>query len=191
MAVLVLLLAPVAHAGPFDPPPAEPFQGAAPGARARFAESLALLGEAVAKDPGDAAAWRRAADLLGRFNRATELTPLVRKELEKEHPPAVQAALRGTLGHLLLIEARRFGFRGVIVFGPGLRQRQPMQLPPQAIKLLEEARRHLEAALADDTESIEIREDLADVLERLDEENNKEESGGCASRPARCACARS
>jgi hypothetical protein len=109
------------------------------------------------------------------LRRAPELTPLVRKELEKQHPDAVRAALRGVLGHLLLVEASRFGMRGVIVFGPGLRQRQPMQLPPQAIKLLEEARRHLEAALAVDTGSIELREDLATALERLDAESNKEE----------------
>lgn len=175
IAVVLLLLAPVVHAGPFDPPPAEAFQvDAAPGARARYAESLALVGATLAEDPADAAAWRRAADLLERFDRAPELTPMLRKELAKEHPPAAQAALRGALGHLLLLEARRFG-GGIIIFGPGLRQRRPMRLTDQAKKLLDEAAKHLAWALAADAGSIEVREDLAEVLERLDEEKNKEE----------------
>lgn len=163
-AVLVLAGATLAQ-DPFAPPDGDAFgDRAAPGMRARFAESLALLKTALERDLTDVRALERTAGLLAEEGRETELVGAVRRALEA---PALEdghrAALRGLLGHLLVIQARDTGgFVLVINGGRVIRQGGGADR-----KLLLEAADHLRAALKVEEHALRTRESLAEALLEL------------------------
>jgi len=168
----LLLLAAVATAGPFDPPPKKRFQAAVPDGYARYAESFALLKERLAASPAELASLERLAGMLERFGRAPEAIPLVRTALQRDDLAEKQrAGLRALLGHLLVLDAGAGNVR-VIRIGVGGRRIEP-GLSREARSKLTEAVGHLRAALRALPESERGRTDLANALERLDEEANK------------------
>jgi len=160
--------------GLFLPPDPDGFGGdAAPGARERFAETLALLGARIQADGTDASAYERLAvpaSLLGRDQALSDrLRALVRR---KEVPPARLPALRRALGHLLVERAdgggKSFNGQGWIVINQGTEDSKELRL---------EAIPHLRAAVEADPNDLRSIEDLQETLLAVDAEANKSEIG--------------
>ncbi len=177
--ILPLLLLPLVAAGqgeqplpdPFRPPPADTFGGGEEGAtlRARVAESLALAGAALDREPADLRALRRARELLAAYGTQEELIPRARAAVRREGLPDSQlAALRGELGQLLVEQADGMNDWGFVVIWINGRQIAPQGgrgTNAEAVKLYQEAQDHLRAALRQDPKDDASCDALASALE--------------------------
>jgi len=178
--VLLLALAtPVWAQGLFDPPAANRFT-AFPGARERYAESLALLKERLENNNTDVAGLERMAQLATALGRTGQLIESLRVIVRTRGlTDAHRAKLRGLFGHMLVSNFSlapgpkivQLGGRGIrIQIGPG--NRAP------ARKAYMEAVEHLRAAIAADPRDARAKEDLAKALlglKRTDEEAKEAE----------------
>ncbi len=156
---------------PFRPPPADHFGDGEADAilRARVAESLALAGAALDREPADLRALRRARELLSAYGLQEELIPRARLAVRREGIPERQfAALRGELGQLLVEKADSFNDWGFVVIwinGQRLAPEEGRGQNEEARKLYAEAQDHLRAALRADPEDDAGCEALASALE--------------------------
>jgi len=188
--LLLLPLAAVARAeepapDPFRPPPADHFGDGEEDAilRARVAESLALAGAALDREPADLRALRRARELLSVYGLQEELIPRAKLAIRREGVPEKQfAALRGELGQLLVEKADSFNDWGFVVIwinGQRLAPDEGRGKNEEARKLYAEAQDHLRAALRADPEDDASCDALASALEGvLTRENEKSEEAG-------------
>jgi hypothetical protein len=168
---LVLLLAAAAGADPFAPT-REIFaeQGLDDAAYARYAESLALLSAAIAKDPADAAALGRAVALLECVGTATELEETVRRAVATEKDGPRRGPLLSLLGHLVVLRAEESA-GGVWVFVNGQLTEAP-EIDEETKKLLAGAVEALREAIRLVPKDARAREDLATALQRIDRVSN-------------------
>jgi len=167
-ATILLLLAAAAAADPFAPTREElPLEDAA---YARHIETLALLKEALDRDP--AGALERAVALLEGFGLAGQLEDPVAKALAAatEEGPK-RGALLSLYGHLLV--ARAAGADVVWIFGGG--GFQQAGLDEETKKAVAKAADLLREAIRLRPKDARAREDLASALEMLDREKNAEE----------------
>jgi len=170
-----------ASSNPFAPPVPNALEGATPGARERFAESLALLGARLEKDPADLVALERAAALLEQLDRTKELVPAARAALGAPGMTEERAGpYHALLGHLLVVEAATLGWGNIIIIGGGnlpaaFRQRI-RGFGEAAIRLYTEAEGHLRKAVAANPKDARSLMDLATALEGIDEEKNATEA---------------
>jgi hypothetical protein len=148
---------------------------AAPGWRARFAETLSILETRLGKDALDADAYEQAATVLSPLGRDSDLIQRMRK-LVKTHfdkPAAKLVPMRRCLGHILVEQARgqepvMQARRGWVIFRVFGNDEDPE-------KLLKEAIPHLRAALARNDRDVRSKGDLAYALERLKVEESEAE----------------
>ena len=158
-----------------EPGPGDFGSSAAPGWRARIAESLFLLEARLKRDALDAGAYEQAAAVLSLLGRDTDLIERLRK-LVKTHfdePRAKLAPLRRCLGHILVELARGQepmlqGVKGVFII-------RLFGADDDPEKLLKEAIPHLRAVLAHDDKDVRSKEELAYALETLKVEKSEPE----------------
>ncbi|MDH3592548.1 MAG: hypothetical protein OER88_11755 [Planctomycetota bacterium] len=166
--LFVLAFPTLAFADPFALAPGLQFgEEGVPGAAARLNETLAILRDATATNPGDAAAWTRAADILEGFGRAAELVEPLRKAHKKLQGPA-QSAVGGVLGRSLAAKANAEGGGGggfIIVIVNGQMQPQRRNVNKAAQAIYKEAIALLKESIRVQPEQIKERLVLADALE--------------------------
>jgi hypothetical protein len=169
-AAILLLLATVVAADPFAPKREELQLGDA--AYARYAETLALLKDALAADP--AGSLERAVALLEPFGFATQFEDLVATALAGATEDGPK---RGTLlslhGHLLVAKGAQNGNVWIFVNGAV----QQGDLDDETRKIVDHAAGLLREAIRLRPMDARAREDLATALDMLDAEKNAEEIG--------------
>lgn len=178
-AVLLLALpALAANPDPFSPPvEGELPDYAAPGAAARYAESLAIARDRTARDAGDVEAWERVWELMHAIGRDEAATLRVRAAMQDKTLPVEKVVgLKRLLGHLLVER-----FAGGLDSGNVIIQQGGaivIRINPggggNARKLLEEALSHLADVLALHPEDDRSRLDLDRARRSLAGEQGEE-----------------
>ena len=172
-AALLLLTTPVVAQGMFDPPSPRLYR-AYPGARERYAESLALLKVRLEADFTQVADLERLAELTQDLGRGAEFIASLRViALSKGLHHKDRSRLRGLLGHVLVTGHRMDGW--VQIIQGGMRIRIGNSNPTVSRKAYLEAVPYLRGCIQDHPEDVRAREDLAKALEGLNAADNKEE----------------
>lgn len=168
-APILLLLAAAAFADPFAPTREE--LRIEDAAYARYVETLAILKDALARDP--AGSLERALAMLEPFGLGERLEEPVEKALgaAKEEGPA-RAALLALHAHLLVAKGAQAG--NVWVFGPNGDIRRE-DIDDATKKMLGAAAGMLREAIRSRPRDARAREDLATALELVDATANAEE----------------